>query len=185
MVQLLPQLQDNFASLLQTKGQSINVGIMVVNHKERECYWDHWTNFVMPFHNMDPMLSIVPIIHQIELLTAFAEHIHKHNCGQGQQVRAGTIQVTVCAIGKTFELDGLMNPLYHTKGRYWLPLEHQIEGYHCQDPLAQCKLAIPISLIEYLVKLVASSSSSKVQATCNMCTAALYFLLHVGKYTSH
>ena len=75
------------------------------------------------------MLTTVPMLDRIELLPAFAEHVLTGACGQGVRVRAGTIQVAICAIGKTFKLDGLSNPLYRTDGRYWLPLERQIEGF--------------------------------------------------------
>ena len=102
-----------------------------------------------------------------------------------KKVRAGTIQVAVCAISKTFKMDGCPNPLYCTKGRYWLPLKCQIEGYQRQDPPSQCKLAVPISLVEYLVQLGASSNLPKLQATCDACTIAFYYLLHISEYTSH
>ena len=185
MAQLPPQLQDNFAHLLRTKGKSIDTGIMAANHKERERYWQHWSDFIAPFHHMDPKLTNIPTTQCIELITAFAEHVRHGSCSCGQQVRAGTIQVAVCAIGKTFEMDRHPNPLYHAEGRYWLPLKHQIEGYQHQDPPSQCKLAVPISLIEYLVQLGASSNSPKLQATCDACTIAFYYLLRIGKYTSH
>ena len=129
MAQLPTQLQANFTSLLRIKGQSIDAGVMATNHKERQRCWEHWSNLIAPFHHVDPKLTNLPTTQCIELLTAFAKHVHHGNCGQGQQVRAGTIQVAVCAIGKTFEMDGCPNPLYCAKGRYWLPLEWQIEGY--------------------------------------------------------
>ena len=120
--------------------------------------------------------SSLPLLNMSATVAAVADN---------KQVRAGTVQVAVCAIGKTFEMDRRPNPLYCAKGRYWLPLERQIEGYQCQDPPSQCKLAIPISLVEYLVKLGASSNSPKLQATCDACTITFYYLLHVSKYTSH
>ena len=124
LVQLLPQLQVYFTHLLRTKRQCINAGIMAVNHKERQHYWNHWTKFIESFSHREPMLTTTPINQQNELLTTFAEHVCTSNCGQQQQVRASTIQVAICAIGKTFEMDGCPNPLYHAKGRYWLPLEY-------------------------------------------------------------
>ena len=158
---------------------------MAANHKERERYWQHWSDFITPFHHVDPKLTNIPTAQCIELLTAFTKHVCNGSCGHGQQVRAGTIQVAVCAISKTFEMDRRPNPLYCAEGRYWLPLKHQIEGYWCQDPPSQCKLAVPISLIEYLVKLSASSNSPKLQATCDACTITFYYLLRIVEYTSH
>jgi hypothetical protein len=158
---------------------------VAANHKERERYWQHWSDFIAPFRHVDPKLTNIPTAQRIELITAFAEHVRHGSCGRRQQVRAGTVQVAVCAIGKTFEMDGRPNPLYRAEGRYWLPLERQIEGYRRQDPPSQCKLAVPVSLVEYLVQLGASSNSPKLQATCDACTIAFYYLLRVGEYTSH
>ena len=116
MAQLPPQLQDNFARLLQTKGKSINAGIMAANHKEWEHYWQHWSDFITPFCHVDAKLTNIPTTQCIKLITAFAEHVRHGHCGHGQQVRAGTIQVAVCAIGKTFEMDRCPNPLYRAEG---------------------------------------------------------------------
>ena len=52
------------------------------------------------------MHTNIPIDDWIELISTFAEHVCTGTCGQGNQVCAGTIQVAVCAISKTFELDG-------------------------------------------------------------------------------
>ena len=102
---------------------------MEMTHKERRHYWNHWEQFIAPFSGVDPMLSTASTLNCIELLTTFAEHVRTGACGQGIRVRAGTVQVAICAIGKTFEMDGLPNPLYCTDGCYWLPLERQIEGF--------------------------------------------------------
>ena len=123
MVQLLPEQQNSFTRLLRTKGQSVDAGIVAASHAERKRYWNHWKQFIAPFHDVDPLLTNIRTSDRIELITAFAEYIHTGACGQGNRVCAGTIQVAVCAIGKTFELDGRPNPLYHTEGRYWLQLE--------------------------------------------------------------
>jgi hypothetical protein len=82
-------------------------------------------------------------------------------------------------------MDGRPNPTYRCEGKYWLQLERQIEGYRRQDPPAQHKLAVPVSLVEYLVKFGTQSSSTKVTAICDMCTVAFYYLLRVGEYTGH
>ena len=129
MARLPPEHQDNFSSLLRAKGRSVDAGVVAATHAERLRYWHHWGLFVAPFRDVDPMLTNITTNERIELLTAFAEHVRSGACGQGNQVRAGTVQVAICAIGKTFELDGLPNPLYRTEGRYWLQLERQIEGF--------------------------------------------------------
>jgi hypothetical protein len=131
------------------------------------------------------MLTDIPTDERIELMAAFAERVRHGHYGNGARVRAGTVQVALCAIGKTFEMDGLPNPLYRTDGKYWLQIERQIEGYRRQDPPAQHKLAVPIRLVEFLADLGANSTLPKVQAICDMSTIAFYYLLRVGEYTSH
>jgi hypothetical protein len=148
-------------------------------------YWRHWRRFVKPFAGVDAMLTTVPTDERIELLAAFAERVRNGDYGKGTRVQAGTVQVALCAVGKTFEMDGRDNPTYRCEGKYWLQLERQIEGYRRQDPPAQHKLAVPVSLIEYLVKFGAQSPSAKVTAICDMCAVAFYYLLRVGEYTGH
>jgi hypothetical protein len=69
------------------------------------------------------MLSTVPTTERIELFTAFAQRVRDGHCGNGTRVRAATVQVSICAIGKTFEMDGRANPTYRSEGKYWLPIE--------------------------------------------------------------
>ena len=79
--------------------------LMVASHMERKHYWHHWTLFIEPFHGVDPKFTNVSTDDRIKLITTFAKHIHTGTCGQGNCIQAGTIQVVVCTIGKTFELD--------------------------------------------------------------------------------
>ena len=129
MARLPPEYQASFESLLRTKGRNIDAGVMVVNHRERQRYWKHWTAFVKSFTGVDALLTGVPVPKRIELLTAFTEWVREGHCGNGNRVHAGTIQVALCAIGKTFEMDGLPNPTYHCEGKYWLQIECIIEAY--------------------------------------------------------
>jgi hypothetical protein len=122
---------------------------------------------------------------RINLLLGFAVRVRRGDYGDGHQVRAATVQVALRAIGKTFELEGLPNPTYRSEGKYWLMIQRQIEAYRRQDPPAQHKLAIPVSVINHLIKVGANSKSVKLQACCDMSTIAFYFLLRVGEYTSH
>jgi hypothetical protein len=72
---------------------------------------------------MDELLTEVPDPERIELLTAFAEGVRQGRYSNGTRVRAGTVQVTLRAIGKTFAMDGLSNPTYWSEGKYWLKIE--------------------------------------------------------------
>ena len=62
------------------------------------------------------MLTDVPDPDRIDLLLGFAHRVRQGDYGDGAQVRAGSVQVALRAIGKTFELEGLPNPTYRSKG---------------------------------------------------------------------
>jgi hypothetical protein len=116
---LPPEQQAGFADLLRAKGGNVDAGVVEANHRERKRYWKHWKEFVNPFTGVDEeMLTGVPDPERIELLTAFAERVWRGHYGNGTRVRAGTVQVTLRAIGKTFEMDGLTkNPTYRSEGK--------------------------------------------------------------------
>jgi len=182
---LPPEQQAGFTDLLRAKGRNVDAGVVEANHRERKRYWKHGQEFTNPFTGVDEMLTGVPDPERIELLTAFAERVRRGHYGNGTRVRAGTVQVAIRAIGTTFEMDGLPNPTYRSEGKYWLQLERLIEAYRRQDPPAQHKLAVPVSLVTYLYHLGTHSTSDKVQAICDMSSIAFYYLLRVGEYTSH
>ena len=70
------------------------------------------------------MLTTVSDPNRINLLLGFAKRVQTREYGEdGHKVRAGSVQVALCAIGKTFELDGLPNPTYRIEGKYWLPIQ--------------------------------------------------------------
>jgi hypothetical protein len=128
----------------------------------------------------------VPDPDRIDLLLGrFAYRVRQGDYGEGAQVQAGTVQVAFRAIGKTFELEGLPNPTHRSEGKYWLRLQCQVEAYRRQDPLAQHKLADPVSVVKHLVEVGMHATSEKTQACCDMSTIAFYFLLRVSKYTGH
>lgn len=69
------------------------------------------------------MLSTLPTTERIELLTAFAQRVRDGHCGNGTNVRDATVQVAICAVGKTFEMDGRPNPTYRSEGKIFQLLD--------------------------------------------------------------
>lgn len=135
------------------------------------------------------MLSNIEDSRRIDLLRAFAARVRRGDYsrrkGGNAQVRCGTVQVALRAIGAKFELDGKPNPTYRAEGKYWLAIQEQLEGYRRQDPPACPKLAIPVSVVNHLIDAAAVSQTPKAQATADLCLIAFYFLLRVGEYTHH
>jgi hypothetical protein len=87
--------------------------------------------------------------------------------------------------GKNFEMDGRPNPTYRSEGKFGLQIKRLIEAYRRQDPPAQHKLAVPVSLVKHLQDLCKVSSLEKVKTVFDMSTIAFYYLLRVGEYTGH
>jgi hypothetical protein len=128
------------------------------------------------------MLLKLPNPDRIKLLLGFAHRIRHGHYGDGSKVQAGSIQVALHVVGKTFELDGIRNPTYRSKGKYWLKIQQVIKAYRQQDPPPQHKLAVPVAVVNHLVEISTRSTLDKLKASCDMATIAFYFLLPVGEY---
>ena len=81
-------------------------GVVAQTEKVRLRYWIHWAYFCHDVCHVDPLLhDVTNCQSRIDLLTAFAAYVRQGNAGRGHQVRIGSVQDALCAIGKTFELD--------------------------------------------------------------------------------
>ena len=67
---------------------------------------------------------------------------------------------------------------------YLTHLRQQLEGYRRQDPTPQPKLAIPITVIHFIITKSYFHTHSKQITISNLCCIAFYFLLQVGEYTT-
>ena len=185
MERLPLERQAEFTGLLRAAGEDVDAGVVAANHHERKRYWQFWREYITPFTGVDEMLTDVPDPDRIDLLLGFAHRVRQGDYGDGAQVRAGSVQVALRAIGKTFELEGLPNPTYRSEGKYWLRIQRLVEAYRRQDPPAQHKLAVPVSVVNHLVEIGLHAASDKTKACCDLSTIAFYFLLRVGEYTGH
>jgi hypothetical protein len=125
---------------------------------------------------VDELLTKLPNPNRIELLLGLAHQIWWGYNGDGAKVRAGSVQVAFCAIGKTFELAGLPNPTYQFEGKYWLKIQRQIAAYWQQDPPRNTSWPSLCWSSIILLKL-ASIQPWTTKESCNMATIAFYFLL--------
>jgi hypothetical protein len=168
MERLPIERQAEFTDLLRAAGEDVDAGVVAANHRERKRYWQFWRQYVEPFTGVDDMFTDVPDPNRIDLLLGFAYRVRQGDYGEGAQVRAGTVQVALRAIGKTFELEELPNPTYRSEGKYWLRIQRRR-----QDPLAQHKLAVPVSVVNHLIEVGLHATSDKTQAGCDMATMDL------------
>jgi hypothetical protein len=138
------------------------------------------------FHDMDPMLTNswtkheLPTSTRINLLGTFAQRdrIGKYTQDGGTRVKCRTVQVALHAIRVMFELDGKPNPMYHSEGWYWLAIERQLEGYRCENPLAQATWQCSSSKVVNHIHVIGNvKATEKTRAMGDMCLIAFYFLL--------
>jgi len=176
--------KDNWKTLLHAANQHVTHGVVAANNEQRIRYWRHWRNHL--WANLHPCLQNVDREEQIAILQVFAERVRCGNFRRGLQVRAGTVQDALAAIGKTCELDGYPNPLYQAGTNYYhIRLARQLEAYRRNDPPTQQKLAIPLSIPKWIFLNSRTSNNPHMRAIGELCLIAFFFLLRVGEYTTN
>jgi hypothetical protein len=157
-------------------------GVVDKNHKTREKYWTHWSNYTATFRK-HPYLTDCSKTQQIILITAFAARVRTGYYGLGNHVRTKTVADALSAISKTIELAGLPSPVYQTEKTYKIPVARLIEGYRREDPPAVAQLALPISVPTHCQHKAYTTSCDKEKAIGDLTIIAFFYLLRVGEYT--
>jgi len=112
------------------------------------------------------------------------EWVRQGRLGQGIQVKAGTVQDALGALGKTFELAGISNPTYKPgTNQLDTRLQRQLEALRRSDPPTRPQLAVPAAVPHWIYDQAQLSKSPHVRAVGELCIIAFYFLLRVGEYT--
>jgi len=173
---------DVWKDLFHAANHHVTHGVVAANNSQRNRIWRHWCNFVQP--TFDPLLQGLDRNEQVTLLQAFMEWVRQGRIGRGTQVKAGSVQDALGAIGKTFELAGLPNPTYKPgTDRLDARLQRQLEALRRSDPPTRPQLAVPVSVPHWVFDQSRLSRSPHVQAVGDLCLIAFYFLLRVGEYT--
>ena len=145
MANAAPAHQHDLACLFRAARRDTADRIVAQTQKVRLRFWTHWVHFTTQRLQVDPFLTNLPTDHQIPILQGFARFVREGHAGRGHQVRVGSVQDALCAIGKTFEQAGLPNPLHRPNSgeRYWTPLDQQIHSYKREDPQPSPNLPFP------------------------------------------
>jgi len=196
MATLPPPQQTLWQDLLSTANHHVATGVVAANNQQRNCYWHHWCAFLPP--HINPYLQDMPREHQLAILQAFIEWTRGGNLGRGNQVKANSVQDAVTAIGKTFELAGLQNPLYPLHGnKYHLRIARQLESFRRTDPPTRPQLAVPVGIPNWIFRSSQNSQRPQVyrrtfphgillSSTCGRIYASNYTVLntHPGILTT-
>ena len=120
------------------------------------------------------------------VLQGFARRVRKGDFGRRKQVKTGSVQTALGAIGKTIELAGCANPL-HKPGttNYHAAIALQTEAYKRGDPAAEKQVAVPVIIPNHVYLETRRSVDRRSKAIGELVLIAFYFLLRVGEYTHH
>ncbi len=176
--------QATWKSLFNSVNADTNAGVVASTHATRQRYWRHWQEFLPP--GFDPYLQDLAPAERIALLQGFARRVREGGFGRGKQVKVGSVQTALGAVGKTIELDGIVNPL-HCPGttNYHAALTMQMETYRRTDPATDKQVAVPVSIPNFIFLDTRISNDRRVKAIGELALIAFYFLLRVGEYTYH
>ena len=103
--------------------------------------------------------------------------------GRGKRVKSATVRVALSSVGQTLALEGfsMTNPILANEDKLILTLWYLVQSYAKHDGPTLPILAVPIELINYIVRTF-DANIAHIR-TAQLVAVAFYFLLRVGEYT--
>ena len=152
--------------------------------KKRRTHWKRWVAYVLPL-GVDPHLYETPYNIRVRALSGFAAHVRSGIYGRKKQVRAGTVNSALTAIGTTISLARGINPTKVDHTNNLLPrLAQMLEGWRKSDPPTVKKLPVAIDIPELLAEVGRDPAANELdKAIGDLVLIAFYYLLRVGEYT--
>ena len=152
--------------------------------RKRKTHWKHWVAYVFPL-GVDPYLRETPYSIRVRALSGFAARVRSGVYGRKKQIRAGTVNSALTAIGTTISLDRGVNPTKVDHTNNLLPrLAQMLAGWRKTDPPTVKKLPVAIDLPELLAQFGHSPQANELdRAIGDLVIMAFYYLLRVGEYT--
>ena len=152
--------------------------------QKRKTHWKRWVAYVFPL-GLDPYLRETPYNHRVRALSGFAARVRSGAYGRNKQVRAGTVNSAITAIGTTIALARGVNPTKIEHTANFLPrLSQMFAGWKKADPPTIKKLPVAIDVPELVSKVgMAHNANELDKAIGDLVLIAFYYLLRVGEYT--
>ena len=184
MDRLPPFLKNRYESDFHLADEGFYRGRMEETSRKRKTHWKRWVTYVIPL-GVDPYLHETPYTVRVRALSGFAARVRSGTYGCKKQVRAGTVNSALTAIGTTISLDRGVNPTKVDHTNNLLPrLAQMLAGWKKLDPPTVKKLPVAIDIPELLVKFGHASHSNELdRAIGDLVIVAFYYLLRVGEYT--
>ena len=128
------------------------------------------------------MLNI-PERQKVSLLVAWGTYVRSGGVSKRtHKVRAPSVSLAFQAISTTLQLASKPNPLVDAQGNYPKAIKMLLQGYANEDPPAQPKLAVPVSVPNMMYD-IGCSKTERSKCIGDFGLIAFYYLLRVGEYT--
>jgi hypothetical protein len=117
------------------------------------------------------------------MLMAFAARVPSRAFGNGKQIGCQSVATALRHVSQTFVLAKYGDPR-----RYIYSLELSLaftrlcHSYRNEDPAPKPQLALPVSVIEDVMKNEGAAPAPKDQVLADLVVLAFFFLLRVGEY---
>ncbi len=157
---------------------------MEATTKNREKYWDRWISYVAPL-GVDPYLQKTNHALAVRAITGFAARVRSGTYGRRRQVKVGTVNSAITAIGTEISLVTGVNPTKLAYSDKLIPrLAQTFDGWRKDDPPTIKKLPVEADVPELLSHIGSRPTANELdRAIGDLSLIAFYYLLRVGEYT--
>ena len=157
------------------------IGSATVGKATTERYWGAWQKHCRLYRVSS---DGAPPTNATEMLLTFAVAVREGQHGNGNQIKVQSVSKALCAVAQKYVLDGHRDPRRASPAQHALdlPIARLLKKYEDEDPPPQPKLAVPMSMIETLIRKYTFSEHHCTVA--DLCIIAFFYLLRVGEYTS-
>ena len=156
---------------------------MAATSETKEKYWSHWHDFTEE-RGFRPHLDGPGDDPDGQTILRFAVRVRRGSYGRGRVVRVQTVEKALAAVSEGFDMDRrhrLRNPVLIDGSRREPKLKLLLQGMRREDPPKSSKLAVPIDVIDWLLKYYGGNQG--MNQIARLCAVAFYYLLRVGEYT--
>jgi integrase len=154
-----------------------------VDGPARATNWRNWTAWCARY-SFNTFLIGTPREQHTHVLMAFAARVRAGAFGKGQQVGCQSVATALRHVAQAFVLASHGDPRREGDSPdLGLAFTRLYHSYRTEDPAPKPQLALPISVIEDVVKHEGTSRDPKAQALADLVMLAFFFLLRVGEYT--
>lgn len=135
-------------------GRYIQSGRVAATSETKAKYWSHWKIFAEE-QGCQPYLDGPGDDPDGKAILRYAVRVRRGSYGRGRTVRVQTVEKALAAVSEGFDMDRrhrLRNPVLIDGSRREPKLKLLLQGMRREDPPKSSKLAVPIDVIDWLLK---------------------------------